>query len=120
MKELHADETGRMRDGRGELGDRKRRRGRSDDSIRVNERIELLQDLHLELEALRHRLDHDIGGCQSLIGYCPPDTGEGGILIRCGDLTRADKTVEIAGYCCNALGNRGVTDIDEDDVEAGR
>ena len=117
---MHADEAARLRQRRGELGDRDRRGVGGDDAGRRRDRFDLLQDLLLEGEIFGGRLDDQVGVAECGVIDCGGDAGQRGITILGRDDAAVDLAFHVAGHGGHGLVQHRFLGVEQHDWEAGK
>ncbi len=117
VEEVHADDALGVRGRDGDLGDRQRRRVRREDGVGRDDRVDLAEQLLLEVEVLRHGLDDELAGGEVTEVAREGDPGVERVVLLLGHLAAGQRPTGAAAENGLAVLDGGGVDLDRDDVD---
>ena len=118
VEEVEADDLSGSRRGDRDICHRERRRVRREDGVGGDDGIERSEQLPLELEALWHRLDHEVDACEVGEFSREDEAPEEGSLLVLGHLAALDGSCGGCGHPLLCPGERLGRHLNRHDAEA--
>ena len=118
IEEVHADDPLGVARGNGDLGDRQGGGVGREDGVLVDDLVELGEDVLLQVEVLRHRLDDELAVLEVVEVRGELHARDEGRLVLLGELAAGDGTARGGVEVFPTARHRLVVDLDGDHLDA--